>query len=62
MIGAVVALIANSNEDGGANVGIADNALSLALIAEATDGDAPLFAAHDEIGVMLGHSLIFIFN
>ncbi|EXF78011.1 peroxin 26 [Colletotrichum fioriniae PJ7] len=43
------ALVADANEGRGADVGIADGALAVALVAEAADGDAGLLAAHYEI-------------
>jgi hypothetical protein len=49
------ALIADSDQSGGAHVGVADGALSVTLVAEATDGDAGLLAAHDEIRMMARH-------
>lgn len=43
------ALVADADEGRGADVGVADGALAVALVAEAADGDAGLFAAHDQI-------------
>ncbi|KXH34521.1 peroxin 26 [Colletotrichum simmondsii] len=43
------ALVADTDEGRGADVGVADGALSVALVAEAADGDAGLLAAHYEI-------------
>ena len=37
------------------HVRVADDALAIALLAEAADRDARLLAAHDEVGVVLGH-------
>jgi len=45
--GAVIALIANVDDGGGVDEGIANDAFSIALFAEAPDGNAGLFAAHD---------------
>lgn len=49
------AFVADANEGGGAHVAVADWAFAVALVAEASDGDARLLAAHDEIGVMARH-------
>ena len=35
--------------------GVADDTFAIAFLTKSSDGDAGLFAAHDEIGVMLGH-------
>ncbi|KDN65537.1 hypothetical protein CSUB01_01099 [Colletotrichum sublineola] len=43
------ALVAYADEGRRAYVGVADGALAVALVAEAADGDAGLFAAHNEI-------------
>ncbi|KAK1462230.1 peroxin 26 [Colletotrichum melonis] len=43
------ALVADADEGRGADVGVADGALAVALVAEAADGDAGLLAAHYEI-------------
>lgn len=40
------ALVADADEGGGSDVGVADGALAVALVAEAADGYAGLFAAH----------------
>lgn len=53
--GAVIALVANVHDGGGIDEGIADDALPVALLAEAADGDARLLPAHDQVGVVLGH-------
>lgn len=49
------ALVADADEGGRAHVGIAHGAFAVAFVAQAADGDAGLFAAHDEVGVMAGH-------
>lgn len=49
------AFVAHAYEGGWANVGVADGAFAIAFVAETADGDAGLFAAHDEIGVMARH-------
>lgn len=49
------ALVADAHESGGAHVRIADRAFAVAFVAEAADGYAAGFAAHDEIWVMAGH-------
>lgn len=43
------AFVADAREGGGAHVGVAYGAFAVAFIAEAADGYAGLFAAHDEI-------------
>ncbi|KAG7051035.1 peroxin 26 [Colletotrichum scovillei] len=43
------AFVADADEGRGADVGVADGALAVALVAEAADGDAGLLAAHYEI-------------
>ena len=45
------ALVADADQGGGADVGVADGAFAVALVAEAADGYAGLLAAHDEISV-----------
>lgn len=49
LVVAEAALIADADEGGRADVGVADRALAVALVAEAADGDSGLFATHDEI-------------
>jgi hypothetical protein len=49
------AFVAHAHEGGWADVGVADRAFAIAFVAETADGDAGLFAAHDEIGVMARH-------
>lgn len=51
------AFVADAHEGRGAHVGVAYGALAVALVAQASDGDACRFAAHDEIasvGVSFG--------
>jgi len=43
------ALVADAHERGGPHVAVADGAFAVALVAQAPDGDAGLFAAHDEV-------------
>lgn len=43
------ALIADARKSRRADVAVADGALAITLVAETADGDASLFAAHDEI-------------
>lgn len=50
------AFVADAREGGGAHVGVAYGAFAVAFIAEAADGYAGLFAAHDEIGMMARHN------
>lgn len=49
------ALVADAGEGRRAHIGVADGAFAVAFVAEAADGDAGLFAAHDEVGVVAGH-------
>jgi len=49
------ALVADARERRGPHVGVADGAFAIAFVAEAADGDAGGFAAHDEVGVVAGH-------
>jgi hypothetical protein len=50
------ALVANAHKRCGSHVGVADGTFAVAFVAEAADGDATCFAAHDEIGMMARHS------
>lgn len=43
------ALFADADERGGPHVGVADGAFAVTFVAETSDGDAGLLAAHDEI-------------
>lgn len=45
------AFVADAHEGRGADVGVADGAFAVAFVAEAAEGDAGHFAAHDEIAV-----------
>jgi hypothetical protein len=47
--------VADAGEGRGAHVGVADGAFSVALVTEAADGDAGLFAAHDQVGMVARH-------
>jgi hypothetical protein len=58
---AVIALIADVHDCCGVHEAIADDTFAIALFAETTEGDARLFAAHNEIGVMLRHGLVIQF-
>jgi hypothetical protein len=49
------AFVADAGEGRGAHVGVADGAFSVALVTEAADGDAGLFAAHDQVGMVARH-------
>lgn len=40
------ALVADADEGGGADIGVADGTFAVAFVAEAADGDAGCFAAH----------------
>lgn len=55
LIRAVIALIANPHERARSHVGIANHASPIALFAQPTDGHARLFAAKDQIRMMLSH-------
>jgi len=55
LIRAVVTLVANSHERTWTHVRVANDAFSIALFAESADGDPWLFAAEDQIRMMLGH-------
>lgn len=46
LVVAEAALVADAHEGGRADVGVADGTLAVALVAEAADGYAGLFAAH----------------
>lgn len=50
------ALVADVSQGCRAHVGIADGAFTIALVAKAANGYSSLLAAHDEIGMMAGHS------
>lgn len=49
------AFVADTGEGGGSYVGVADGTLAVAFVAEASDGYASRFAAHDKIGMMARH-------
>lgn len=55
-------LVANADEGGGTHVGVADGAFAVAFVAKSADGNAGLFAAHDEVGVVAGHFVFFSFR
>jgi len=55
LIRAVVTLVANSHERAWTHVRVANDAFSIALFAESADGDPWLFAAEDQIRMMLCH-------
>lgn len=55
LVVAKAAFIANADLGCRAHVGVAYGAFAVAFVAEAADGDAGGFAAHDEIGVVAGH-------
>ena len=50
-----LALVADADQGGGSDVAVADDALPVALLAQPAQRDAALLAAHDEVGVVLGH-------
>jgi hypothetical protein len=47
------ALVADTGEGGGADVGVADGAFAVAFVAETADGDAGLLAAHYEVAAYM---------
>lgn len=47
------ALVTDANKSGWADVAVADGTLTVALVAEASDGDAGLLTAHDQIAEVL---------
>lgn len=47
------ALVADAHQRGGTDVGVADRALAIALVAEASDGDAGLLSAHHQVAGQL---------
>lgn len=49
------ALVADARQRRRPHVRVADGALAVALVAQAAERDARLFAAHDEVGVVAGH-------
>ena len=53
----VIALVADVHDVLGIDEGVADDALSVALLAEPADGDAGLLAAHHQVGMVLRHGL-----
>ena len=55
LVGSVVAFVANADEGVGSDVGVADDALPVALLAQTTDRHARLLAAEDEVRVVLRH-------
>ncbi|GMS87971.1 hypothetical protein PENTCL1PPCAC_10146, partial [Pristionchus entomophagus] len=57
LVRSVVALVADSHERARTHVRVADDAATIALVAQSADGDARLLATEDEIGMVLGHPL-----
>lgn len=57
LIVAEAAFVANADESGGPDIGVADWTFAVAFVAEAPDGYAGLLAAHDEVGVVAGHGV-----
>ena len=55
LIAPEIAFIADLHDRAGADVGIADHALAIALFAQTPNGDSRLLSAHDEVWVMLSH-------
>ena len=49
------ALVTDAGESGGSHVGVADRTFTVAFVAQSSERNAGLLAAHDEIGVMAGH-------
>jgi len=58
----VITLIANMNNGGRIDEGIANDAFAIAFFAKTSDGDARLFSAHYQIWMMLGHFSCLFFN
>lgn len=59
LVGTIIALIADPDQHSRPHMGVADHTLPLTLLAESPYRDTDLFAAHDEIWVMLGHRALF---
>ncbi len=55
LVVAEAALVADAHEGCRPHIGVAYGAFAVALVAQASDGDARLLAAHYEIGVVAGH-------
>ena len=55
LIASVVALVTDADEGGRSDVGIADDATAVALLAESADGHAGLLPAEDQVRMVLGH-------
>lgn len=47
--------VADTRKSGRADIAVTHGAFAIAFIAETSDGDAGLLAAHDEIGMMARH-------
>jgi len=55
LVASIVAFVTNSNKEAWTDIGIANDALSITFCAQAANGDAGLFSAHDQIWMMLRH-------
>ena len=55
LVGSVVALVASPDERARPNIGVADGAAAVTLLAESADGHARLCPTKDQVGVVLGH-------
>jgi hypothetical protein len=56
LITSIVALVANTNERAWAHIAVANDAFAVAFYTQPSDCNARKFSAHDQIGMMLGHS------
>lgn len=50
-------LIADAYKGGWTHVGVAHRTFTVAFVAQTSDGNAGLFAAHDKVGVVTGHCI-----
>lgn len=57
---AVITLVTYAYERARPHIRIADHAFSVALLAQAANGDARLLSAHDEVWVVLCHDLLML--
>ena len=55
LVTAVVALVTDADESRRSDVGVADDAATVALLAKTADGDARLLPAEDQVRMVLGH-------
>ena len=57
LVASVVAFITDPDEGAGPDVGVADDAAAVALLAQPADGHAGLLPAENQVGMVLCHSL-----